>query len=212
MTAAALSLADVYTKLNTSRRNDPAERRRYRRVPVGLTGRMMGADGAEHDCRSADISPGDMRVAAAASVKVGDRVVFYLEDLGRLEGHVVRNIAAGEFAVVLSATAHKREKIAELLTWLMSKEIARDIERTPHKHLGAGALASVVPESGPTVEGEVLDFSLVGMAIKTSQPPPALGAWVRIGGIYGRVSRYIEGGFAIDFEQRSSPIPNRSVR
>lgn len=212
MTAAALSLADVYTKLNTSRRNDPAERRRYRRVPVGLSGRMMGADGLEHDCRSEDVSPGDMRIAAAASVKVGDRVVFYLEDLGRLEGHVVRNIAAGEFAVVLSATAHKREKIAELLTWLMSKDLARDIERTPHKHLGNGSLTSVVPDNGPTVEGEVLDFSLVGMAIRTSQTPPALGAWVRIGGIYGRVSRYIDGGFAIDFEQRSSPIRNRSDR
>ena len=30
--------------------------------------------------------------------------------------------------------------------------------------------------------------------------PPLIGAWARVGNIYGRVARPIEGGFAIDFE------------
>jgi len=29
---------------------------------------------------------------------------------------------------------------------------------------------------------------------------PPIGAWARVGTIYGRVARPIEGGFAIDFE------------
>jgi hypothetical protein len=29
--------------------------------------------------------------------------------------------------------------------------------------------------------------------------------WVRVGTVYGRVARLIEGGFAIDFDQRQRP-------
>lgn len=204
MSAQTASLADLAAQLSSARRNTPAERRRFRRVGVSVRGRMMDGDGREHDCRTADISPGDARIAAAAAeVRVGDRIVFYLDDLGRLEGHVVRASQNGEFAVIFSGTAHKREKLAELLTWLMSREsLALDEEVQRDRREGGGALTSIAIEHGPAIDGEIVDFSLVGMAVRTRQPAPPLGTWVRVGAIDGKVARYFDGGFAVDFEVR----------
>ena len=52
---------------------------------------------------------------------------------------------------------------------------------------------------------DVLDFSLVGASLRTAQRRPELGAWVRVGQTYGRVSRYLADGFAVDFQS----IPGR---
>ena len=41
---------------------------------------------------------------------------------------------------------------------------------------------------------------MVGASLKTAQTRPSIGAWVRVGQTYGRVSRYLEDGFAIDFQ------------
>jgi hypothetical protein len=38
--------------------------------------------------------------------------------------------------------------------------------------------------------------------VKSKRAPPLLGVWVRVGTVYGRVARLIEGGFAIDLEPR----------
>lgn len=196
----AATLADVVTQLSSARRPTPSERRRFRRVPVNLRGRLMDPAGREHDCRTADMSPGDVRLIATAQVKIGDRIIFYLDELGRLEGHVVRCSTQGEFAVILSATAHKREKVAEMLTWLMSKDLVDEAAPRTAERKGGGAFASIALGDGPAIEGEILDFSLVGMAIRTKSPPPPIGTWVRVGGVDGRVARYVDGGFAIDFE------------
>ncbi len=65
--------------------NIPADRWTCRRAAVRLTCAVLGA--------------------------VGERVVLYLEQIGRLEGVIVRHPARG-FAMQLNATPRKREKIA----------------------------------------------------------------------------------------------------
>ena len=57
-------------------------------------------------------------------------------------------------------------------------------------------------ETGEAYVGEVVDFSLAGITIKSKRPPPLIGVWVRVGTVYGRVARLIDGGFAIDLEPR----------
>lgn len=194
---AAVSFADVRAKLALARRA-PAERRRFRRLPVEMSGRMMDAAGQEHACRTADISPGDMRIHSLCEPAVGDRVVFYLDALGRLEGHVVRRIGEGEFAVRLNTSARKRERIAESLTWRINS-LALALEGEESASRADPSLAALRLETGALIEGEIIDFSLIGMAVRAARRPP-IGAWVRIGLVHGRVARYIDGGFAVDFE------------
>ena len=61
-----LDLATAATQL-TTRRIHAAERRRFRRMPIEVSGRMLGAGGQEHDCRTADMSPGDVRITSTAA-------------------------------------------------------------------------------------------------------------------------------------------------
>jgi hypothetical protein len=181
------------------------ERRRFRRAPLIVTGRMLDPLGREHDCRTADLSPGDVRLSSAILPDVGHRVVLYLEGFGRLSGSVARRCGEAEVAIVFEQSNHKREKMAEALTLAMNKSIPglEEIERRVPE-IQEGRLARIEFETGEVLEGEVLDFSLAGMTIRTAKAPPPLGAWVRVGNSYGRVARRVEGGFAIDFEPRST--------
>lgn len=180
------------------------ERRRFRRTLIELSGRMLDAAGQEQDCRTADISPGDARIVSPEPPEIGQRVVIYLEGLGRVSGQVARRCGAGEVAVIFDFTAYKREKMAELLTLVMNRNLG--IEEPPR--VGPrddGKMLRLEFETGEAYEGEILDFSLSGLTVRTGRPPPLLGVWVRVGNVYGRVARLTEGGFAIDFESRPKP-------
>jgi hypothetical protein len=179
------------------------ERRRFRRMPIEVSGRMLDGLGREHDCRTADISPGDIRIAAPILPQVGDRVVLYLEGIGRVTGNVARKCGEGEVAIIFDFSAHKRERLAEQLTIFVNRDLGID---EPLREIREGAqTVSLSFETGEVYEGEVLDFSLAGITIRSKRPPPLIGVWVRVGAVYGRVARIIEGGFAIDFEARQRP-------
>jgi hypothetical protein len=180
------------------------ERRRFRRTMIEVSGRMLNALGHEQDCRTADISPGDARIVSPTPPEVGQRVVIYLESLGRVSGHVARRCGEGEVAVIFDFTAHKREKMAELLTLVMNRNLGIEAPPRPASRDDANMLRLEF-ETGEAYEGEILDFSLSGLTVRTGRPPPLLGVWVRVGNVYGRVARLTEGGFAIDFEARPRP-------
>lgn len=183
------------------------ERRRFRRMPIEVSGRLLDPLGREHDCRTADISPGDIRIAAPILPGVGDRVVIYLDGIGRVSGHVARKCGEGEVAIIFDFTAHKREKLAEQLTLYVNKDLG--IEELERPAISDGSqMVKLEFETGESYEGEVVDFSLAGITIKARRAPPLIGVWVRVGAVYGRVARLIEGGFAIDFEQRRQTNAN----
>jgi len=202
-----LDLATAATQL-TTRRIHAAERRRFRRMPIEVSGRMLGAGGQEHDCRTADMSPGDVRIVTTTPPPIGQQVVLYLEGFGRVSGKVTRTCGEGEVAVIFDFSAHKREKLVEQLTLAVNKSLG--VEEPAHRTITRDATRTIriEHEAGDAYEGEVVDFSLSGVTIHTRRAAPPIGAWVRIGGVYGRVARWIEGGFAVDFDplaQRPQP-------
>ena len=98
------------------------ERRRFQRARINLTGRYLLRDRHEYPCEVLDISPGSAALIAPVSGKIGERVVAYLECIGRLEGTVTRIFPNG-FAMRIAATAHKRDKLAGQLTWLTNRQM-----------------------------------------------------------------------------------------
>ncbi len=201
-TAAKLDLAAAARRL-TAAQVGLRERRRFRRMPIAISGRLLDKAGREHDCRTADISPGDARVVSDVLPDVGERVVIYLNGFGRVSGRVARRCGEGEMAIIFDFSAHKREKMAEQLTLEVNKELgiagsARPILRDDDQHV------RLEFETGENYEGEIVDFSLAGVTVKSKHPPPLLGVWVRVGTVYGRVARLTDGGFAIDFEASSA--------
>jgi hypothetical protein len=199
-TAHKLDLAAAARRL-TAAQVGLRERRRFRRMPMEVTGRLLDTAGREHDCRTADMSPGDVRIVSDVLPPVGERVVIYLAGFGRVSGKVARKCGEGEMAVIFDFSAHKREKMAEQLTIAVNKDLGIEEEARPAIRDGAQTV-KLEFETGEAYVGEVVDFSLAGITIKSRRPPPLIGVWVRVGTVYGRVSRLIEGGFAIDLEPR----------
>src|SRR5579862_2056390 len=91
-----------------------SENRRYQRVKVDLLGRYMLQDRREFPCQVINMSPGGLALLAQGIGSVGERVVAYLDHIGRVEGKIVRIIDNG-FAMTVSATPRKRDKLAAQL-------------------------------------------------------------------------------------------------
>src|SRR5947208_3244946 len=89
---------------------------RFQRVRVNLLGRYMLADRREFPGQVVEMSPGDLSMIAPQSGAEGERVIAYIDHLGRLEGTILRRNNNG-FVMQMSATERKRDKLAAQLTW-----------------------------------------------------------------------------------------------
>ena len=175
-----------------------SDQRRHQRVPVSLLGRYMLSDRREFPCQTVDMSPGGVRVTCAVRGQIGERVVFYLEQIGRTEGVIARH-ATGGFAASFTATARKRDKIASQLTWLANRESLGLPEGRANERLTPHAPGVTLRfESGREVVARIIDISMSGVALATTSTP-AIGMAVMVGSTPGRVVRHFEGGFGAQF-------------
>src|SRR5512140_3370628 len=141
------------------------ERRRRQPVTVNLLGRYMLADRREFPCQVINMSPGGMAVVAPVVGHPGERVIAYVDHLGRLEGKIARLIDNG-FAMTISATARKRDKLAAQLTWLANRQILNLPEDRRHgRFTPRNTLARLILPNGTNVACRVIDFSQSGAAI-----------------------------------------------
>ncbi len=174
------------------------ERRRFQRVRVNLLGRYMLADRREYPCQVVNMSPGGMAVVAPVCGNVGERVIAYIDHLGRLEGKIARHFQNG-FAMDISATMRKRDMLAAQLTWLANRHILNLPEDRRHGRLvPRNPNAMMVLPNGTNIGCRIIDMSQSGAAIASDQRP-AMGAQITIGKVQGRVVRHLENGFAIEF-------------
>lgn len=185
-------------------RLERTERRANERVKLDLFGRCLLPNGVEVPCQSIDVSPGDLAVTAMAAPALGERVIFYMDELGRLEGDCVR-LFEGGFAVVLEASARRREKLLGQIEWLQehhafgiedARQFKRFVPREQNSHLRM--------EDGRRYPVRIIDISLSGAAVALDVRP-AIGAPVSLAGLQGSVVRHFSGGIALEFERPRSP-------
>jgi len=180
------------------------ERRRHQRVRVNLQGRYMLADRSEFPCQVVNISPGGIALLAPVSGAVGDRVIAYVDHLGRLEGKIARQLQNG-FAMTIAATPRKRDMLAAELTWLANRSILNLPEDRRHgRFVPKVTGARLIMPNGTNIGVRLLDLSLSGAGVGT-QERPEIGSHVTIGKIPGRVVRHLETGFAIEFTRLQHP-------
>jgi len=176
----------------------PAERRRHHRMKVVLLGRYMLPNRMEYPCQTIDISPGGLHLAAPAKARPGDRVIAYLEHLGRIEGICVRTTMEG-FAMTITATSRKREKFTAQLTWLANRDILNLPEDRRHDRIiPRNPIALLTLEDGSKMTCRIIDLSLSGAAIAAENRPP-VKSLVMLGKVQSRVVRNLEEGFALEF-------------
>lgn len=180
------------------------ERRRFQRVKVHLLGRYMLPDRREFPCQVINMSPGGLALLAPGIGNVGDRVVAYLDHIGRVEGKITRIIDNG-FAMTVGATPRKRDKLAAQLTWLANRDILNLPEDRRHDRIvPRNPIAVLTLEDGTKMTCRIIDLSLSGAAIAAENRPP-LKSTVLLGRVQGRVVRNLEDGFALEF-LHSQPI------
>jgi hypothetical protein len=180
------------------------ERRRHQRVRVNLLGRYMLADRREFPCQVVNMSPGGIALIAPVSGEVGERVIAYVDHLGRLEGKIARQLQNG-FAMTISATLRKRDKLAAQLTWLANRHILNLPEDRRHgRFVPRIAAARLIMPNSTNVGVRIIDISLSGAGIATDHRPD-VGSHVTLGKIPGRVVRHLEEGFAMEFTRLQHP-------
>lgn len=180
-----------------------AERRRHQRVAVALLGRYMLSDRQEYPCQSIDMSPGGLAVVAPVLGAIGERVVCYLEQIGRVEGLVTRQYQHG-FALGYNVPLIKREKWADQLTWLANRQALGMPEDRRHGRITPKQLrTTMVLPDGTTLAVRLLDISISGAAI-ISDLRPALGSGITLGSTTGKVVRAFGNGVGVQFD---TPLP-----
>jgi len=174
------------------------ERRRFQRVKVHLLGRYMLPDRREFPCQVINMSPGGLALLAPGIGNIGDRVIAYLDHIGRVEGKITRIIDNG-FAMTVAATARKRDKLAAQLTWLANRDILNLPEDRRHDRVvPRNPIAIITLEDGTRMTCRIIDLSMSGAAVAAEHRPP-LQSLVLLGRVQARVVRNLEEGFAMEF-------------
>lgn len=182
----------------------PDERRRHQRVKVRLTGRFMRSDRQEFDCETLDMSPGGIAFASTVAVERGERIVAYLNQVGRLEGTVARTFAGG-FAIQMKLPPAKLDRLADQLTWLANRDLPGITDDRKHeRRLPRNARTTIKLANGRELFAELMDVSMSGAAIAVDFRP-AVGARVLVGSTPADVVRHLDYGVAVEFARTIPP-------
>ncbi|MCF6343926.1 MAG: PilZ domain-containing protein [Devosiaceae bacterium] len=171
---------------------------RFQSVKLSILGRYMLADYSEYPCQIVEMSPGEARIIAPVSGTLDMRIVAYLDDIGRIDGKIIR-VFEGGFIVGFLASARKRDKIAAQLTWLANKDIlGLEDERDSGRFVPDFRHSKIVLDDGREYNCKLLDISISGAAIELSVRP-AMGSIVTLGRMQAKVVRHFENGIGVQF-------------
>jgi hypothetical protein len=184
------------------------DRRRYKRISVTLLGRFMRESKEEHPCKLIDVSAGGAAITSTIPLPVGERVVAYFDHIGGIEGVVVREFDGG-FAIKITATKHKREKLAAQLTWLANRsELSQEEGRRHERITPKNGEQTLQLAEGIVLSCRVLDISISGASIATPARPE-IGSEVMLGKLRARVMRHHPQGFGVQFLDIQNPTALR---
>ena len=181
------------------------DRRRDVRIIVDIPGRYSLADHwdahgkrRKFSCRAVNISRNAIALAAPVIGTLGKRVVADIEELGRIEGFIVRALAGG-FAMSIAASEEERLKLLDKIEWLEKQKNIEVPDRRAHARF-----VPIIPYStlafadGTRRNCLVIDLSEAGAQI-AADIEPAIGTVLAVGTLVGRVVRSFRSGFGVKF-------------
>jgi hypothetical protein len=186
------------------------ERRDDVRVVVNIPGRYMlsnkrnlKGDRREFACRIVNVSLEGMALAAPVPGPLGERVIVYSEQFGRLHGLIIRLMTNG-FVISIAASEQTREKLAAKLDWLDKQKDAPEL-RDSRRHarvVPKNPMATILLADGSLTSCLVIDFSDSGAAVSADLYPEP-GTPLAVGKMVGRVVRRFAEGFAVEFTEKT---------
>lgn len=187
--------------LSAARKNSEAEQdmaETFYSVKIELHGRMMREDYSEQKCNVIEMSPAIAHFFATTFPIVGERIISYVEHIGRIEGIVTRITREG-FEVAINATPRKQNKLAAQLTWLANKhELGVAEDRRHERETPRNLNSEIRLEDGRTYPCRIIDLSVSGAAFEIDVRPE-VDTLIWLGSMQGRVIRHFESGVSIEF-------------
>jgi c-di-GMP-binding flagellar brake protein YcgR len=175
---------------------DNADRRKHLRVDLPLKARFLTEAGDERAGVVLNISAGGAMLRAKHPPAFGQSVVLYIDQIGRVEGKVVRS-SQNCFAVTYQKRRAKSAKIADHLTTALNQR-RRGTDRRMTPRVNHDTTATVYLEDGREFQCAILDISLTGASIEISPRPP-LGMHLILGRMTAKVVRRHEKGVGVVF-------------
>jgi len=162
-----------------------------------IFGRFMLPDMTEHACQVLDITPEGAIFISSTLPAHNSNIVSYLEELGRVEV-IAGEPVAGGFRVRYAASGSRLERLRQRIEWLRQKNAGASEARRHPRFEPKDKHSSITLPDGRVYNCEVIDISISGAGIKTDILP-ALGTFVMLGKMKGRIVRYLGNGVAIEF-------------
>lgn len=175
-----------------------SEKRDFQRVNVKLYGRFMLEDRSEHPCQVADMSPGNAALISETIGGLGEKVIAYIDHIGRIEGVMTRTLSDG-FAMTIVGSERKKDKLAAQLTWLANRhELDLPEDRRHDRVAPRNPITILALNDGRQYECRIVDLSLSGAAVEINVKP-AIGTPITLGTMRGQVVRHFDDGVALEF-------------
>jgi hypothetical protein len=172
-------------------------KRRHPRYAISLPGRFMRADKLDYPCQLIDISVESAAMTTPVPLQVGENLIVYLTNLGGLEGTVVR-LFSGSFAMTISGTQRKRDKLAVQIPRLAAQTEIPEGEERAFPRVTADEHALLVLADGTTMVCPLHDLSISGASVVMAMRPE-LGAEVMVDKRRAIVVRHHERGIGVEF-------------
>lgn len=173
---------------------------RHRRVRLSLECRFMRPDKTEYPTSIIDISVSHVTLSSPVSLPPDERVIAYVEHLGRLEG-TVSKVFERSFEMCLNITTRKREKLAAQLTWLINRSQFEGLEERLHERVPVqNKIVKLRIADQPPIECRLLDVSKSGASLNTLVRPE-VGTEVIVGKQRAVVRRHHDKGIGVQFLQ-----------
>lgn len=167
-----------------------------------LSERRSGTDGklAVYACRLCSIST---RLAVAVGPVLGEEgetVTAHFDEFGILRGKITRQLPSG-FVMDLMLTDTERNKLGGKIAWQKKKVHGQIPDKREHKRILPRDPRTVLTlADGAQLPCFVIDISRSGIAV-SADIWPGLGTPMAVGKLVGRVVRYLDVGFALQFIQ-----------
>ena len=154
----------------------------------------------EFACRTTRVSPYQMMISVPVIGAVGERVISYFGEFGKLDGWVSQHVEGG-FLIDLAVAKDKREQLAGKLSWLQKhqKDAVHDA-RAQERVIPENPHSTLIFADGSSLGCFVIDMSVTGAAV-SADVQPAIGSPLAVGRSVGRVIRHFREGFAVKFIQ-----------
>jgi len=155
-------------------------------------------------CRAVNITQASMMLATPVVGPIGERVIAYFEEFGKIQGPIVR-VLDGGFVIRVLATRDERSKLLRKLVWLEQNKNFDVPDVRAHKRvIPQDPLSTMIFPDGAVLGCFVIDMSGSGVSVSADIVPP-IGTVIAIGKLTGRVVRHLAEGFAVEFRHPQNP-------